>query len=287
VTAIEKMKSVILATLLSALAVQAHLPDFSLNWSALRVSWYANPLSSWAFDGVPRTLEENNQFVLLDDQCAAGGQKFVGQRYWFNQDPSVILLFDKNGIIAGIQSAAPKSEFTPESGLLKYYIDDGDYWTLTAYFVDPSTICTQGRTPDDLQKQGTGTGLWLQYGPNAIKDSVNIPNAEKDIKNSKWGFGKCFYTMGQHYWYNVSKSQDCGDFVPNCLLYNQGKLTGFCFAKNAVLESQRYDNPAPTAPVVKAFLDPVPDCFFSDPSYSKLSTIHVFFIDQPQLTSWC
>jgi charged multivesicular body protein 7 len=280
------MKAVIFSLLFAA--TQANLFDFSLDWNALRVSWYVNPLSPWGFDRLPRTLEENaGEFTLLDDQCATAGAKFVGQRYWYKEDPAVILLFDKNGVIAGIQTAAPKTQFTPYPSLQKYYLDDGDYWTLTAYFVDPSTVCTQGRTADDLKTQGTGNGLWLQFGPNPTTDSVNIPVNEDDIKQSKWGFGKCFYTMGQHYWYNVSQSMDCGDFVPNCLLYNKGKLTGFCFAKNAVLESDRYDNPAPTNNVVKKFLNPVPDCFFKDQSYEKLSTVHVYFTDKPQVTSWC
>jgi len=283
------MKFVILALMVSASAVNGLLfPDLSLNWSALRVSWYANPLSPWGFDGVPRSLDENKEiFQLKDDQCAAGGQKFLGQRYWYKQDPSLILLFDKNGIIAGIQTSALKSKFTPYPDLMKYYMDDGDYWTLTAYFVDPSTICTTGRTKEDLQSQGTGTGLWLQFGPNAVTDSVSIPVKEDDIKQTKWGYGKCFYTMGQHYWYNVSKGMDCGDFLPNCLLYNKGQLTGFCFATNAILPSDRYDSPSPTNKVVNKFLDPVPDCFFSDKSYAKLSTLHVYFIDSPQLSSWC
>jgi len=284
------MKFTILVTLLCAWSAQGLLfPDLT-KWTNLRVSWYANPLSSWGFDGVPRTLADNKeQFQLKDDACANGAGKFLGQRYWYKNDPTVILLFDIQGTIAGIQSSILKSEYTPAHDLQQYHIDDGDYWTLTAYFVDPSTICTTGRSAQDLSDQGTGTGLWLQYGTDPVANSVSIPVLESDIKSTKWGYGKCFWTMGQHYWYNVSKSMDCADFVPNCLLYNQGKLTGFCFASNVNVdkESQRYDNPAPTNNVVNKFLDPVPDCFFSDPSYSTLSTVHVYFADEPQLTSFC
>jgi len=281
------MKFIILFFL--AVAVNANYFDLSHNWKALRVSWYANPVSSWGFDKMPRHLAESKAFQQKDDMCADGGKKFVGYRYWYKQDPALILLFDRNGVIAGLQTSAPKSKFTPPANLKdKYYIDDGDYWTLTSYFVDPSTIC-KGRTSEDLEKQGTGTGLWLQYGQDPIKDSIRIPTNEADIKETNWGSGKCFYTMGQHYWLNVSKGMDCGDFVPNCLLYNKGKLTGFCFAKNVNLvdQSNRYDSPAPTNKVVGKFLNPVPDCMFKDPSYFQLSTLHVYFTQGPRLTSWC
>jgi charged multivesicular body protein 7 len=276
------------AVLFGSSAVQAFF-DFSHDWHALRVTWNANPLSSWGFDKMPRTLDENKgQFQLKDDQCAGEGNKFVGQRYWYKQDPALVLLFDKNGIIAGIQTSALKSKFTPDpKSKDKYFIDDGDYWTMTAYFVDPSTICSQGRTKDDLKSQGTGTGLWLQYGNNAITNSMNIPLKEEDIKKTLWGHGKCFYTMGQHYWFNISKSMECGDVAPNCLLYNKGKLTGFCFAPNYYLDSSRYDSPAPTIKVLTKFLDPVPDCFYTDPSFQKQSTVHVYFNEKPQVTSWC
>lgn len=37
----------------------------------------------------------------------------------------------------------------------------------------------------------------MQYGPDPIKDSVQIPMNEADMKGTKWGSGKCFYTMGK------------------------------------------------------------------------------------------
>lgn len=65
---------------------------------------------------------------------------FAGVRYWKDSDPSLMLIFDVNGIIAGIQTAVPKTEFTPMAGptVNHPWIDDGNYWVLTAYFVDPS-----------------------------------------------------------------------------------------------------------------------------------------------------
>jgi len=287
------MKFLICFALLSVLAVNADaFFDLSHNWSALRVSWYVNPLSSWGFDKMPRDLADNTAFEKKDDMCATGNGKFFGQRYWYKQDPTVILLYDKNGIIAGIQTSFPKTKYTPPAHLKdKYYIDDGDFWTLTAYFVEPSTICTEGRSKADLSTQGTGTGLWLQYGQDPIKDSFHVPNTEAEMKekNPNWGHGRCFWTMGKHYWYNVSQTMDCDDFVPNCILYNGGKLTAFCFATGANLieSSNRFDSPAPANKVLDKFFDSTPDCFFKNPNYFLVSTMHVYFIDSPRLTAHC
>jgi charged multivesicular body protein 7 len=300
------MKLIIFATLVLCLAVNADVLgkingvgekikeaiDFSHDWNALKVSWWADP--RWGFDKLPRTLAENNgDFELKDDQCATGGGKFVGQRYWHKKDPALILLFDKNGIIAGVQTSSLKANFTPYAKMInKNYIDDGDFWTLTAYFVDPSKICSEGRTTEQLLSEGTGTGLWLQQGPTAT-NSIKIPMTETEMRQTKWGYGKCFPTMGQHYWYNVSKDMDCDDFVPNCILYNHGKLTAFCFAKNNLDYSTPlrykygYDNPAPKNTQLHLFLNPVPDCFFKEASYKVASTMHFYFIESPKAASWC
>jgi len=99
-----------------AVAAQANIFDLSHNWNALKVSWNILPIKG--FDRVPRSLAENNgQFQIKDDLCAIGKGKMVGQRWWQNKDPSLMLLFDKNGFIAGIQTALPKSKFTPPAPL--------------------------------------------------------------------------------------------------------------------------------------------------------------------------
>jgi len=279
------MNKVILAVLFFVSAAYA-----DPSWNGLRVTWAANPFSKWGFDAMPRDLAANTQFEKKDDMCADGGKKFLGQRYWYQKDPTLILLYDKNGIIAGVQQSYPKSRYqAPEHLKGKYYLDDGDYWSLATYFVDPSTICGDGRKKEDLVSQGTGTGLWMQYGPDPIKDSVKMPDTEEEMKKTKWGHGKCFLTMGMHYWYNVSQTMDCDDFVPNCILYNGGKLNAFCFSTGANLIdlSNRFDSPAPLNIALHNFFDSVPDCFFKDPRYWLSSTMHVYFNDSPRTTSNC
>jgi charged multivesicular body protein 7 len=256
-------------------------------WTSLKTTWSLNPINLWAFNTLPRDLTGYmSNFELRDDQCKVANAKFVGQRFWYKEDPAVSLLFDTNGIIAGIQTSMLKTEYNPPAYMAnRMYIDDGDYWTLTAYFVDPSTICSTGRTQDQLTSDGTGTGLWLQQGVDPIKNSVSIPLTEDEVKKTDWKFGHCFKTMGNHYWYNVTKDMPGDHYVPNCLLYNKGKLTAFCFAVNAQLTSQRYEHP--TSNVLNKFIDPVPDFFFTDPAYKSLSTMHVYFSSHPRLDTWC
>jgi len=254
------------------------------SWDGLYATWTYLP--DKGFDPLPRQLSETQTFVLRDDQCADSNSKFRGRRYWENQDSALSLIFDKNGIIAGLQSSIPKDKFPIAPGK-KGFVDDGDFWTQTFYFVNPSTICTTGRTKEDLEKDGTGTGLWVQHGPDVSKDLINFPPDETDIKPTLWGSGLCLASMGMHYWFNVTEDMKCEDFFPNCLLYNHGKLTGFCIAKLVYLESPRYDFPAPTPTAIRATLDPVPKCVIEDPKLEKLTSMHVYFHSEPRKTSTC
>jgi len=249
-------------------------------WDDLRVTWNPNPFSSNAFAHLPRNIKADAMgFVMKDNFCDGNQPKgpYAGIRYWKDSDPAVMLIFDKNGIVAGIQTAVPKSTWTPSAGpnVGHPYVDDGTYFTLTAYFVDPSTICDKGRTQDDLTHQGTGTGLYIQNGTDPLKSVLTIEPNESEMKKTKWTYGHCFYTMGDHYWYNVRKDMPCNEFYPACMLYNKGKLNAFCWALNAELTSPRYEHP--TAAVLKTFIDPVPDCMYSDPAYKQLSTMHIYF----------
>jgi charged multivesicular body protein 7 len=258
------------------------------NWDGLRVTWDLNPFSSNAFAPLPRDLNNDNMngFVLMDDQCSKPNGPFKGRRFWKDSDPAVITIYDKNGYIAGIQTSMPKSQWSPSSPMNGHpVVDDGNYWTLTAYTVDPSTICSTGRTADQYNTQGTGYGLWIQNGTNPVANSLKIPLDEASIKQTPWLFGHCFYTMGDHYWYNPSADMQCDNFFPYFLLYNKGVLNAFGFAVNGNFQSPRYEHPATS--VIGQFMNPVPNCFSTDPRYTSRSTMHVYFTDWPRTTCLC
>jgi len=282
------MHSIALLTFLALVGCsQGWFGGNSQTWDGLRVTWNLNPFSSYAFTPMPRTTNEaaGKSFYFKDDYCQ-GDTKFRGLRYWYNNDPATILLFDKAGYIAGIQTSFPKDKLTPSAFTAGHpVIEDGDFYTLTAYFVDPNIICTTGRTADQFNSQGTGDRLVIQNGTNALTSGINIPLTVAEVSSTQWTKGKCFWTMGLHYWYNVRKDMPCGDFTPFFIMYNKDKLNSFGFALNADLESKRYEHP--TAAVTEKFMDPVPDCFFTDPTFVKLSTMHVYMTDSPRSTCFC
>lgn len=79
-------------------------------------------------------------------------------------------------------------------------------YILTAYFVDPKTICSQDGIPN--RKEGaTGTGLWLQNGVDPIRDSFTSPLSQSDINSTKWTQGQCFVSMGKHLFFIHSEKK--------------------------------------------------------------------------------
>jgi charged multivesicular body protein 7 len=211
---------------------------------------------------------------------------FQGLRYWKDDEPASILLFDKNGWIAGIQTSVPEYvKWVPSPTYLNSYIlnetDHENRLTLTVYFVDPKIVCT-GRTPKQFAEEGTGTDLYIQNGSNPKTDYQKIPMTQDEIKDTLWGHGKCIYNMGQHFWRGVTKTMNCDDFFPFCLMYNKGRLNAFCFAINAnVRPSARYEHP--DLGEVKDFIEPVPDCMYSDPSFENTTSLHVYLSENIQL----
>ena len=73
-----------------------------------------------------------------------------------------------------------------------------DVYVLTAYFVDPKSIC---RSNDQRNRKETckTSGLWLQNGTNPIRHSFLTSINENEISSTKWVQGQCFPTMGKHF----------------------------------------------------------------------------------------
>ena len=251
---------------------------FAGNWNDLKVTWGINPLDSNYFQSVP--INEQNAIKAgwkLEKDCS----QINGRRYVKGNDRSVLLVFDSNGGIAGIATAVPKNlPFNfPSPSIKPYFQDEGDSYVMTAYFVEPKTVCNAAAKSS------------LTYGDRVVIQGqyaqAVLPLNQKDaVSSSFWTEGHCFYTMGQHFWSNVQSvpitpDMNADDFFPLCLLYNSGKLNGFCFAFNADLTSERYEHPQPSQ--LNMFLKPVPN-FLSDPTKAgKLSTIHVYLDNTPRL----
>ncbi|CAH1257656.1 Hypp1872 [Branchiostoma lanceolatum] len=245
-------------------------------WDGLRVTFGVSPFGN-NFDRLPRTKEmaEQEGWTLFGpNRCTAGTWR--GFRYVKDNDPAVTLLFDKNGYIAGLQMGVLKSELPsdgsiPPQQVTPPWIEDKDMWLLTAYFIQPSDICSDGRTEAEYQDEGTGTDLYIQTGPNPTSDIMTIPLQQSDLEGTEWTEGKCFWGMGKHYWWNLRVDMDCKEFYPVFIMYNGGKLDAFGWNIGTYLGSPRYEHPAAGFGM---FMDPVPTCL-ADHSGS-LSTMHVY-----------
>lgn len=248
----------------------------SAQWNDLKVTWGVNPLSWSNFASLPRTESDalKNKWTL-DKSCSNG---LNGNRYVLNGDRAVMLIFSSKGLIAGIAAGIPKNlpfNFPSQQQQL-YFNDEGDFWSITAYFIDPSSVCS------DRRLYSTGDRLVFKSDSFSRNVSLDEPNIEKF-----WTKGKCFYTMGNHYWANIrgiqlDKNCEPDDFLPIFLLYNKGKLNGFGWAFNANLSSPRYEHPPKSS--ISGFFAEVP-AFFSDPTKSsnKLSTLHIYLDSSPRL----
>ena len=103
----------------------------------------------------------------------------------------IVVISDVNGYVAGMQAAVPFNLTMNDRWFnfrtsVHYVMDKmlGDYYFFaTVYFVDPSTICTTGRTQAQFEEEGTGNLLAIQSGPYpADYFLTNIPRDQNVLE---------------------------------------------------------------------------------------------------------
>ena len=243
------------------------------------MTWNPNVLSSYAFAHMPRLESDTHKEGFFKVSDCDGSSPFAGKRYVKNNDYAVVLLFDAAGYIAGIQLGLQKGAAgnAPSAKQINQpYVEHGNHYFLTAYFTDPRTICSTGRDQTQWDRDGTGDGLYIQNGTTPIQ-SMKIPATEAEMANTRWTKGKCFYSMGMHYWYDTSLNMSCDDFFPSFILYNKGKLNAFGWAVGADMNTNRVEHPPHS--VISQFMNPTPTCLLHEP---YLSTMHIYFTDHPE-----
>ncbi|CAF3664420.1 unnamed protein product [Rotaria socialis] len=260
--------------------------DLESKWDSFKVTWGPNSFDPEYFVKQPRTIAEakQNNYQQISDQCEGN---FLGQRFMKLNDYGAILIYDNQGTIAGVQMGIPVSMITDK--FYQYFtqkmfnrdtIAGVDLYILTAYFVDPRTICQSGRNPSHLNRDGTGTGLWLQNGSNPIRDSIEMPLYDNTVSNTKWAKGACLPTMGYHYWYDNRLDKSCDEFFPAFLLYNKNKLAGFGWIVIGKFEfTKRTEFPPITA--LTSLQEPFPICIkkrFEEAG--GVTAMHHFFNNQ-------
>ncbi|XP_059178854.1 uncharacterized protein LOC131957994 [Physella acuta] len=245
-------------------------------WDNLRVKWSMRPTNE-TFVVLPRrSREAEKEGWTKVSECTSSTQ-WRGQRYVLNNDYAVVLLYDVNGFIAGIQSTVPKGGSYPPTTLRPPFVRDGNRWAITAYFVDPGYNHLYNRPHPTGNQQGTGTNLYFQNSTNPFS-SVMIPRTEAGIERTSWIKGKCFWLMGLHYWHNMGLNSNCDKAFPAFVLYTDHKLRAFGWAFLANMTSPRFEPVPPTS--YKYFIDPVPTCM----NTRVMSSMHIFLTTENDMT---
>jgi len=160
-------------------------------------------------------------------------------------------------------------------------LDGNQYYCLTMYFRLPSDLCTSSSS----QTNPTGDGLWIKVGNGYQTLVTNL--AEANLP-AGWVKGQCFWSMGVHYWWNLTASTPCNALFPVFLLYNDGMLNAWGWVFDSLPEESggsRFEHPTPAD--TSSFLptDPayIPTCIASGPI---LSTMHIAH-NNPLLYNYC
>jgi len=274
--------------ILAFLAVSAAVED----WKDLRVNYGLTPVGH--FQRMPKLEREAAAagWAPRNTHCESDGSA-LGFRYVKPGDNSLVLIYDVNGVIAGLQMLLPHSGILgPDNTFLfgenlmfnNQTYGGEEYFVITTYLVDPSIICTSGRQESDLVTEGTGQGVWIQNGPTP-DDFMEIPFLRTDALEDGWSDNNCFPGMGLHSWYKMEDwaESNCDVQVPIFGLYNKAnELLGFGFSVSGTVVNPHFENP-PTLAVQLIAGDLAPVCLLDGNDLIGQTTMHIYFVDTPWL----
>lgn len=270
-------------------------------WNDLKITYNMNPFAQYGFNSIERTLEnvktKQSWVPLLDGvtcENKIGDFEFYGIPMTDNDDISIVTLYDKNGVIAGLQGWFPREELMQKDPIYKFgeskmfqlaNRNNTEYYVLTTYFINPSVICNTGRNPSDIDDEGTGKGLWFQVGKNP-RELLEVPVKRDEAIQKGWTKNSCFYAMGHHNFFKVEEwdTTHCTDFFPAFLLFNNSdELIGFGLIVPGFTSSQKFEHPSPTS--LKYILNNASECIMKQADHGGFSTLHVYFTSTPRLIS--
>merc|ERR1711972_885404 len=177
-----------------------------------------------------------------------------GHRYADPSDPSLVMIYDDAGYIAGVQSVLLESDV------------DMSYNDLT-------------KQPVYVQDVWMGQTAWFT---TAYFVGIPLTQAEADM-TSDWYDHFCFLGMGDHYLqFDYTPDQACDSVLPFQILYDQGVITGFVWQHIASLPGDKWEHP--DAMAVAAIVDRPPTCMTDALDYPGVSTMHHYFYNYPWLT---
>lgn len=250
----------------------------------------------------PNAKHDSKSFVRINDDhsgCSLDfkNDKYAGYRYvqkskiWPNSlqkegKPNMVIIYDKDGKMAGAQSLLPSNSFqgwdcSENEFYTKDTIDNEEFCVTTIYFRDPATICYANKT--------AASALYLQkgkyyYPENLVKFPETLLDVARDSEN--WHVDKYFLGMGHHARRNEHGSEDCKMHMPVQILYayvdghcvNTGfdwqhynnNVTDYRFSK----EGDEWENPPAIA--VKSVLNGAAKCQLDSADKGLVKTYHGF-----------
>lgn len=255
----------------SATATLIVEPESLSNLSVTFHKWDALPVTERA------AVEQG--WTKISRKCSSG--KWRGFRYVLNNDYSVILLFDKKGKVAGMQTSISKNLVNSKYGSYSPLVNDENRKTATVYFGTPAKICSR-RAKVKYNK------LFLQLSDNP-RDTYKVPferriDATSTDGKPVWMKQKCFDMMGTHYFsfnrnymYDNAHCTGLHGTFPGFLLYDKRKPVGFGFSFNLKLygTSPRWEPALPE--VLPAIFNKLPKCVEEAAKLGEASTMHVYF----------
>ncbi|XP_022782025.1 uncharacterized protein LOC111323023 [Stylophora pistillata] len=233
-------------------------------WDKLSETWL-----KW--DEIPLTVSDAvAKGWGLRDKCQARAY-FQGHRYIRDGDLTLMLLFDANDKIAGIQTGIAKSIVEPMG--LPWRQEDDSY-VVTAYFKDPSLICSDKH---NSKAKYIGDRLLIQ---NSSKSNgfVRVPLLERGLLGGVWTEGECFWTMGKLYWYDLPNVSDCNSLLPVFLMYTNGVLNGFGWILPYKVDNPRFVHPTNVSFPYLFKGGTIPACFWTA---DHLSMMHLYLDSNP------
>jgi charged multivesicular body protein 7 len=233
--------------------------------------------------GLPITVDDatNNQWQQSSSYCDPNlGIAYTQYGASATSDYPITLYFTQSGSIAGIGATMYG---TPPQQLISmgYWqeVSDGVYF-ISLTFRDSSEMCSNYYATEPL-------GDRLIVNANSI--AIALPMTEEDAVNGQWTAGSCFYSMGYHYFYDLTSapvmSWEAANLLPIVPMYSNGTINAIFFASSVVqqglLSSHEWDGiPLPNLLMCKNWCDS--SCTFGDTSI--WSTMHIYFRDYTQAT---
>ncbi|KAK3744555.1 hypothetical protein QZH41_017064, partial [Actinostola sp. cb2023] len=126
---------------------------------------------------------------------------FRGSRYTIGNDKAIMLLFDGDQNIIGIQGGLSKKKVSRKT--LPWKREKG-YYVMTAYIQDPVSACSTNRS----SSRRLGNQLLIQNGSSA--DYIRVPLQERRLNGTKWVKGGCVWSMGKYLFKNGT--------IPECVM---------------------------------------------------------------------